>query len=127
MSDAYKDVAASRAERNPYAHTWSLGVEEQFYLLFPLACFFWVRATSAGHRRGRLAMVALLGFAAAPSLAASRWATGAQPTASFYSIAFRFWELAAGALLFQLTASRPAAVAGGQLGMVRDCGRGSAS
>jgi len=111
MADTTRDVAASRAERNPYAHTWSLGVEEQFYLLFPLACFFWVRATSAGHRRGRLAMVALLGSAAALSLAGSRWATEAHPTASFYAITFRFWELAAGALLFQLTASRLTAVA----------------
>ncbi len=111
MTDTNRDVAASRAELNPYAHTWSLGVEEQFYLLFPLACFFWVRATSAAHHRGRLAMVALLGSAAGLSFAGSRWATEAHPIAAFYSIAFRFWELAAGALLFQLTASRPAAVA----------------
>ena len=111
MTDTNQYVAATRAEFNPYAHTWSLGVEEQFYLLFPLACFFWVRATSAGDHRGRLAMVALLALAAGLSFAGSRWATEAQPISAFYSIAFRFWELAAGALLFQLTASRPAAVA----------------
>jgi peptidoglycan/LPS O-acetylase OafA/YrhL len=109
MTDTNRDVAPSRAELNPYAHTWSLGVEEQFYLLFPLACFFWVRATSSGHHRGRLAMVALLGSAAGLSFAGSRWATEGHPIAAFYSSAFRFWELAAGALLFQLTATRPAA------------------
>jgi len=93
---------APRAEFNPFTHTWSLGVEEQFYLCFPLLFYFWARARKDASDRASwiLAMVALL---AAASLAGCIWASAAQPNAAFYSIAFRFWELAAGALLFQVT------------------------
>jgi peptidoglycan/LPS O-acetylase OafA/YrhL len=91
-----------RAEFNPFTHTWSLGVEEQFYLLFPLLLFFWVRARAAASAQAAWlqALVALMG---AVSLAGCIWATTRQPADAFYSIAFRFWELAAGALLFQTT------------------------
>lgn len=37
------DYFAPKAEFNPYTHTWSLGVEEQFYLLFPLLFLAWAR------------------------------------------------------------------------------------
>lgn len=96
-----------RAELNPYTHTWSLGVEEQFYFAFPLLCFLWVRARQrqpATGNAGRPAEAALMAVAGA-SLAGSVWASFALPAAAFYSILFRFWELAAGALLYQLTAA----------------------
>lgn len=93
---------APRAEFNPYTHTWSLGVEEQFYVAFPFLFFAWVklRERPSGRRTATTAL-ALLGTA---SLAACVWATKHQPAAAFYGIAFRFWELAVGVLLFQLTA-----------------------
>jgi peptidoglycan/LPS O-acetylase OafA/YrhL len=34
---------APRGEFNPFLHTWSLGVEEQFYLVFPIACYVWLK------------------------------------------------------------------------------------
>src|SRR5690625_4326037 len=37
------DYFSPRAEFNPFVHTWSLGVEEQFYFVFPLLIFLWFR------------------------------------------------------------------------------------
>lgn len=110
-SDTY---FAPRAELNPYTHTWSLGVEEQFYVLFPAVCFFWVVARATGLAGQRALSSVFLGVLFALSLVACALASTSAPTAAFYSVAFRFWELAAGALLYQLTAdlvTLPASVA----------------
>jgi peptidoglycan/LPS O-acetylase OafA/YrhL len=76
----------------PMLHTWSLAIEEQFYLLFPLllmALFRW------GHRRAArwVAGVFLV------SLAASIWTTTHAPRVAFYHMPLRGWELLAGGLL----------------------------
>jgi peptidoglycan/LPS O-acetylase OafA/YrhL len=94
---------APRAESNPYTHTWSLGVEEQFYLIFPIICFLWVRSQWTQRPRNGFIATSILAFIGLASLIGSRWATHAQPNAAFYAIQFRFWELAAGALLYQAT------------------------
>jgi peptidoglycan/LPS O-acetylase OafA/YrhL len=80
------------AETKPLLHTWSLGVEEQFYLIAPLLMLFAYRVLP---KRARLlfAVVALLSFAAA--VAESYRNT----TFVFYLTPFRAWELALGALL----------------------------
>ena len=91
---------APRAEFNPYTHTWSLGVEEQFYLAFPFLFFLWVAAKRTPTRR--IATASLIGLGIA-SLAGCIWAMKHAPTAAFYGIVFRFWELATGVALFQLT------------------------
>ena len=86
-------------EFNPYTHTWSLGVEEQFYLLFPLLFFAWTRGG-----RARILSLALFALALACSLGWA-WRLGRiDPSASFYLIQTRLWELASGVLLFQLLA-----------------------
>lgn len=86
---------------NPFLHTWTLGVEEQFYLLFPLLFLAWLRGRNA-QRWSRwllpLLAVASLGFAA--------WQTRHAPISAFYLLPARFWELASGALLYQLVATR---------------------
>jgi hypothetical protein len=66
-------------------------------------CLFWVRATFNRNRRQASHAIVALVCVGVVSLVASRWATREQPTQAFYSIAFRFWELAAGAVLFQAT------------------------
>ena len=93
---------APRSEFNPFTHTWSLGVEEQFYVVFPVLCLIWLRVRQNRPKFSPLILtvVTALGLA---SLAGCIWATTTKPNAAFYSIAFRFWELVSGALLFQLS------------------------
>lgn len=87
------DYWAPRAEFNPFTHTWSLGVEEQFYFVAPLLFYAWHR----GH--GRRVLQLLLVLAAASLLAAALAASPSRQTLAFYSIHTRFWELAAGVAL----------------------------
>jgi peptidoglycan/LPS O-acetylase OafA/YrhL len=96
------DYFSPRVDFNPYTHTWSLGVEEQFYLLFPLLFQAWLRGG-----RWRRASVAVFAVAGLASLGAAAWwhAHGDQLRA-FYLLPSRFWQLAAGVLLYQACASR---------------------
>lgn len=83
---------APAAESMPLLHTWSLAVEEQFYLLFPpLMILIW-RIGSANVWR-TLAILALLSFAA------GIWAAQSAPEAGFYLLPMRAWELLLGSLL----------------------------
>jgi peptidoglycan/LPS O-acetylase OafA/YrhL len=74
----------------PLLHTWTLGVEEQFYLVFPLMMLGLWR-----WRRGALLpAVALVGAA---SLALALWLAPREPLAAFYLLPTRMWELMLGA------------------------------
>lgn len=80
------------AETKPLLHTWSLGVEEQFYLVVPLLMLAAYRVVP---KRAKLmfAAVAALSFAAAFAVSYRN------TTFAFYLTPFRAWELALGALL----------------------------
>lgn len=91
---------APRVEFNPYAHTWSLGVEEQFYFIFPLLFFVWLtlRARPGRHHSGAVIFLcAIMGA----SLAYSAMIVRHDPSIAYYALPSRFWELIAGALLLQ--------------------------
>jgi peptidoglycan/LPS O-acetylase OafA/YrhL len=79
------------SETKPLLHLWSLGVEEQFYVVWPwlLICV---------RRRPKLQIV-LVTILTAASLAYSIWITGHDPVTAFYSPFSRFWELGVGGLL----------------------------
>jgi hypothetical protein len=94
-------------EFNPYTHTWSLGIEEQFYVVFPTLFFVWIAYRFAA-KRGRVAASAILPALLIVSLAYSAYATTHNPLHAYYELGSRFWELAAGALLFQLHTVLPA-------------------
>lgn len=82
---------SSDAEFMPLLHTWSLGVEEQFYIFFPILLILLVRL--------RISIRFLLAALALPALALSIWMTYYMPTAAFYLLPARAWELGLGALL----------------------------
>jgi peptidoglycan/LPS O-acetylase OafA/YrhL len=88
------------ANQNPLLMTWSLGVEEQFYLIFPLIMLFFVRM---GRRRLFIATL-LLVFA---SLTLSVLGIFKYRTATFYLLPTRAWELAVGILLAIYEVDRP--------------------
>ncbi len=92
QSDAY---FAPRAEFNPFTHTWSLGVEEQFYLVAPWLIFLALRPG----RRAAVGLACGVVLTLASLVVSGLW-TSQQPLLAFYSVLSRFWELAAGALWY---------------------------
>lgn len=79
------------AELKPLLHTWSLGVEEQFYLVFPILLL-------GALRFGRKRACMLLATIAIASIAYAQWGPQTRE-ATFYLIPSRLWELLVGALL----------------------------
>ncbi len=89
----------------PLLHLWSLGIEEQFYLVWPLLlAFAWKR---------RWNLFAVIGAIAALSLGADLLLVDHNAVAAFFSPATRFWELLLGALL-AWSERRPAGPVRGQ-------------
>jgi peptidoglycan/LPS O-acetylase OafA/YrhL len=84
----YFDLSASE---KPLLHTWSLAVEEQFYLIFPPMLMLSQRYLKARHLIVVVPVLAL-------SLGYGIWSTYAAPVAAFYLLPARFWELMLGAL-----------------------------
>jgi peptidoglycan/LPS O-acetylase OafA/YrhL len=91
---------AAGTDLNPLLMTWSLGVEEQFYLLFPLLMIIFSRFKWRSQLFG-IAMLAVL------SLAGSIWGSSHRPVPTFYLLPTRAWELSAGVLLCMFELNRP--------------------
>lgn len=79
------------AEEKPLLHTWSLAVEEQYYLLFPI---FLLLTWRFGKNRVFWMIIVL----AAISLVLSEWGLRNKPVANFYLATTRAWELLAGSI-----------------------------
>jgi len=80
------------AETLPLLHTWSLGVEMQFYLVFPLLLMA-IRRFAPGRAKAVMIVAALASYAVAQV-----WAFTA-PTAGFYLLPSRAWEMLLGGLV----------------------------
>ncbi len=82
----------SSTELKPLLHTWSLAVEEQYYVLFPL---FLMLVWSVGKSR----LMVTLAVVATASLALAHWGSLQKPIATFYLLPTRGWELLMGSFV----------------------------
>lgn len=105
---ATSDYFSAGADLMPLLHTWSLAVEEQFYLLFPL--ILWALA-----RRSELVVKLVIALLCVASFALSVWATERYPSPNFFMAPTRAWELGLGALLALGVFPRKATVAATEL------------
>lgn len=79
-------------DSNPLLHTWSLSVEEQFYIFFPFVLFL-ARRLSPTNQIRIVAAIAIVSFGLA------WWRVTTDMNAAFYLVHYRVWELAVGSLL----------------------------
>lgn len=92
---------ASALELKPLLHTWSLAVEEQFYIFFPaFLMLFW--------KLGKYWVLVMLGFLFVASFALAEWASYVKPSPAFYLLPTRGWELLIGVFAaFYLSQNKP--------------------
>ena len=89
QESGYFDTAT---ELKPLLHTWTLAIEEQYYILFPLFLIF---MKPFGTRKTFITLVIALVI----SLGLAQWGSSAKPVATFYLLPTRAWELAIGSLV----------------------------
>ena len=87
-----QEYAAPSGLYKPFLHTWSLSVEEQFYIIFPITFFITFK-----YFRKYLIHILILGFLISFGLA--EWTSRNYPSLSFYFLHTRLWELLIGSIL----------------------------
>ncbi len=87
------------ADRKPLLHMWSLSVEEQFYMLWPLLLWVIQRLLHGRDERLRLASDALLWLIFGTSLAWCMYSSCHNSPQAFYGMPSRAWEFAVGGIL----------------------------
>jgi peptidoglycan/LPS O-acetylase OafA/YrhL len=114
-TSGYFDTAT---DLKPLLHTWSLAVEEQYYLFFPIFLMLtW--------RLGKRWILVMLAVAAAVSLEAAQWGSVAEPAAAYYLLPTRGWELLIGVFLafyslssVKLNINKAVSEVGGSIGLL---------
>jgi len=76
---------------NPFLHTWSLSVEEQFYLFWPMLIILFAKFS-----RGRLALLLMLGLTTIASFALGLWLVKTNLNMGFFALPGRVWEFGLG-------------------------------
>jgi len=85
------DYFGTPAHLNLFMHTWSLGVEEQFYLVFP--ALLWISGYASRQPKGRYFLFAAQGFLSVLSLALYVWLSKLFFAVLYFMMPSRFWEL----------------------------------
>ena len=99
------DYFSTSTELNPFTQTWSLGIEEQFYILFPF--FVWFSGYALNKQKGVRNLFISLGTLSIASLFIFIYLYPQNPPAAYFLITSRFWEIAIGCLTFVLIQKRP--------------------
>jgi peptidoglycan/LPS O-acetylase OafA/YrhL len=97
------DYFGATASPSPFLHYWSLGVEEQFYLVWPLLL---LAAAKLWRTKARFGIGLTLGVVVIASFAASLILTDISAPVAFYSLPTRAWQLGLGGLLAVLLERR---------------------
>ena len=97
------DYLASDVRPSPVQHYWSLAVEEQFYVIWPLLLII---VALLVRRPGRRVVMTALALLVAASFAWSMWFSHTAPQPAFFTTTSRVWELGLGALLAVALAGR---------------------
>ncbi len=103
------------AGENPLLHTWSLAVEQQFYIVWPLLVLlivYFIKRQSgdsftSGGEVAKSRLLLLIAFAGVLSLAASLWLTETSQPWAFFGMPTRIWEFALGGALAVWMKDRP--------------------
>ncbi|MCC6932015.1 MAG: acyltransferase [Deltaproteobacteria bacterium] len=90
---------AAASDQKPLLHTWSLAIEEQYYLVFPaLVIFFW--------QYGKRWVISVLAVIALASFAYAQWKIDIDPEKLFFDTRGRVWELLTGSCIALYNSSR---------------------
>ncbi|MFE1079655.1 acyltransferase family protein [Nocardiopsis alba] len=103
LADQALDYLAAETPPSPVQHFWSLSVEEQFYLVWPLLFLLWGLAARRW-RAGTGTLVTVLASVFVVSLVHSILATASDAPSAYFMPFTRAWELATGGLLAVLMA-----------------------
>lgn len=95
---ASTDYFAQSIDLNPFVHTWSLSVEEQFYILFPF--LIWFSGFGQQKANGARNLFICVGALSLASLVTFIYLYGVDQPAAYFLMPPRFWEMAAGCFIF---------------------------
>jgi peptidoglycan/LPS O-acetylase OafA/YrhL len=103
---AHQSYFAQFLSPSPLGHTWSLAIEEQFYLLWPLVLIVLLRLAKGRWRRWGV-ILTIAGICVSALLMAVHFHPGADPTRDYFGTDTRIFDMLAGATVAMVAAARP--------------------
>ena len=94
------DYFAPSIDLNPFAHTWSLGVEEQFYFFFPL--LIWFSSFSRNNKKGSIRLLFINSIITIASLIGFIYFYPRNQAFAYFMMPTRLWEISIGSIVFIL-------------------------